>query len=321
MDEIRQFRGSTPVITPEAENAARARLLLAMREPTPASASASVKRWRMPRLAWRLAIAAAAAVAVVGGVTVVRGTDRPATIAVASVQDLGERAAESVLGEVVPSPGQWLYVKTSLGAQISPPRPELDPVKRETVDRWFSLDGKQLAEPDETGKLVFVELDEFEEPGPVITGRDLAQGPVTPEGVLAKVTEVVEKTPESPFDDGASRQQLVFEKILELMSGEPLAPEVRAALFRALPMIEGVTLKQDAVDAAGRKGVAFAFTGRWERLEIILNAEDFGFLGTYAEMVVDRTLEHGSVGLVKAGSITGWSAQLETKVVDKPGLR
>ncbi|MFE3455031.1 CU044_5270 family protein [Nonomuraea sp. NPDC059194] len=318
MDEIRQFRGSTPVITREAEEAARARLLRAMREP--AMAPAPVKRRRVPRLAWRLAIAATAAVAIGGGMVVVRGADQPATVAVASVEELGERAAESVLGEVVPSPGQWLYVKTVLGAQISPPRPEVDPVKRETIDRWFSLDGKQVAETTETGKLVFADLtSEFEEPGPVITGRDLAQAPVTPEGVLAKVTEVVEKTPASPFDDGASKQQLVFVRILELMAGEPLTPEVRAALFRALPMIEGVTLKQDAVDAAGRKGVAFAFPGRWELLEIILNAEDFAFLGTYVEAIADRTFPGG--GLVKAGSVTGWSAQLETVVVDEPGKR
>lgn len=39
MDEIKNFRSSTPVITRDAENAARVRLLEAMREPTPAPPS------------------------------------------------------------------------------------------------------------------------------------------------------------------------------------------------------------------------------------------------------------------------------------------
>ncbi|MEU7895597.1 hypothetical protein AB0B45_22420 [Nonomuraea sp. NPDC049152] len=109
--------------------------------------------------------------------------------------------------------------------------------------------------------------------------------------------------------------------ILRLMGGQALVPEVRVALFRALPMIEGVSVKPDAVDAAGRHGVAFVYTGDWERFEIIVSSEDYRFLGTYGESVADRTFPSEKVGTVKAGTPLVWSAQLETKVVDKPGLR
>ncbi|WP_431899427.1 CU044_5270 family protein [Nonomuraea sp. bgisy101] len=329
MDEIRQFRGSTPVMTREAEDAARSRLLREMRDPALAlaPAPASVKRRRRPRLAWRLGLAAAAAVAIAGGMTVVRGADHPATVTVASVQELGERAAEASEADpdgVVPSPGQWRYWKITRATQISEPRPEMDPVKRETVEGWDSLDGRQTAYIDETGKIAIEQIvQDFEdvvEDVPRVSGADLAQEPVTPEGVLAKVTEIVEKAPASPFGGDASKQQLVFQAILNLMSQEPLTPEARAALFRALPMIEGVTLKQDAVDAAGRAGVAFAFAGETERLEIILSSEDFRFLGTYSETLTEQYHNQG-IGLVKPGSIMGWTAQLGVGVVDKPGDR
>ncbi|MEV0202251.1 hypothetical protein [Nonomuraea sp. NPDC050691] len=128
-----------------------------------------------------------------------------------------------------------------------------------------------------------------------------------------------------------SEQERAFQTISTLMGGQPLTPQVRAALFRALPMIDGVSVKQDAVDAAGRHGVAFAYTGTRERSEIIVDAEDYRFLGLYGENLADRpfpeeagaaaSLPSGADGTVKAGAPLVWSAQLETKVVDKPGAR
>ncbi|MER6943667.1 CU044_5270 family protein [Nonomuraea sp. NPDC000554] len=336
MDEFKQFLENTPVITREAKDAARTRLLRAMHEPIPAPVTR--RTFRIPRLTWRLGMAAAAAAAVVVGFGVVLGDNPPAA---ASVQELGERAAQTAerdpyaANKGTPSTGQWMYVKESLAPLRAEPRPEVDLNKRETLELWYSLDGKKVAMDDGTGKMV------TEAVSPGLTDADLAKAPVTPEEVLARIKRAVAEVPASPWNQNASEQERVFKTILDLMGGQPLASEVRAALFRALPKMEGVSVKQDAVDAAGRHGVAFAYTGAQERFEIIIDAGDYRFLGAYAENVADwqfppaakpgttvpqakpgttaPPLPSGMTGTVKAGAPVLWSAQLETKVVGKPG--
>ncbi|MFI6324371.1 CU044_5270 family protein [Nonomuraea sp. NPDC050556] len=317
MNQIRQFRSSTPVITREAEEAARTRLLNAMHEPTAAP------RRRAPRLAWRLALAASVAVAVGTGLIVIRGVDRTAYVPVASVQDLGELAARAVEDDPVPAPGQWLYVKETLTPFSNEPSTygaKLD--ERETLETWTSADGKQVAMDDGEGKLIIEPLPEG------LSSADLGQAPVTPEEMLARVDAAVTKTPRIPADQPGSnvdtpKDQLIFEAVRQLMSSQPLAPEVRAALFRALPLIEGVSVKQGAVDAAGRHGVAFVRIGGDERVEIIVSDEDYRFLGFYVELSVDRTwgIKDGQFPgyLAKAGTPLVFGAQLDTRLVDKPG--
>ncbi|MEU7004331.1 CU044_5270 family protein [Nonomuraea sp. NPDC046570] len=330
MDEIKQFLGSTPVITREAKDAARAQLLQAMREPLPQPARR--RTFRIPRLAWRFGIAAVAASALLVGYGVVGGDDQSA--AYADVKELGERAAKAAergpddAYTRTPSPGQWLYVKESIAPLLAEPRPEVDRDRRETLETWYSLDGKQMAIDDGVGKLA------IEEVNTGLKSADLAQEPVTPDAVLAKVKASVAATPASPFEQGRGmpEQERAFHTISTLMGGQPLTPQVRAALFRALPKIDGVSVKQDAVDAAGRHGVAFAYTGSRERSEIIVDANDYRFLGLYGENLADQpfpnegglaapALPSGTAGTVKAGAPLMWSAQLETKVVDKPGTR
>ncbi|MBE1582887.1 CU044_5270 family protein [Nonomuraea angiospora] len=318
MDEFGRFLEATPAITGEAKEAARTRLLQAIREPAPMPPMPSPRR-RRPRLAWRLALAASVALAASAGIITVRGGERPATTPVASVQDLGDKAARSAETdpyEITPSPGRWLYVKQTIAPLRKEPEPEVDRDRRMTLETWHSLDGKQLALDDGRGKLV------TEEYGPGITGADLARAPVTPEEMIARIGASVDATPVTEFDDAdATRQERIFRTISQLLGEQPLAADVRAALFRALPMIEGVSVKQDAIDAAGRHGVAFDYTGAWERFEIIVSAQDYRFLGTYGESVADRTfnLPDGATRTVKAGTPLVWSARMTAEVVDKPG--
>ncbi|MEW1844000.1 CU044_5270 family protein [Nonomuraea angiospora] len=318
MDEFGRFLEATPAITGEAKEAARTRLLQATREPVPMPPMPQPRR-RRPRLAWRLALAASLALAVSAGIITVRGSEQPATTPVAGVQDLGDKAARSAEAdpyEITPSPGRWLYVKQTIAPLRKEPEPEVDRDRRMTLETWHSLDGKQLALDDGRGKLV------TEEYGPGITGADLAKAPVTPEEMIARIGASVDATPVTEFDDAdATRQERIFRTISQLLGEQPLVADVRAALFRALPMIEGVSVKQDAIDAAGRHGVAFDYTGAWERFEIIVSAQDYRFLGTYGESVADRTfnLPGGATRTVKAGTPLVWSARMTAKVVDKPG--
>ncbi|MFJ1745457.1 hypothetical protein ACIOJD_04340 [Streptomyces sp. NPDC088116] len=64
------------------------------------------------------------------------------------------------------------------------------------------------------------------------------------------------------------------------LSFEGLMPPARsAALYRAAAKIPGVVVIPDAVDAAGRHGVAVARANEGERQELIFDKETKQFLG------------------------------------------
>ncbi len=92
------------------------------------------------------------------------------------------------------------------------------------------------------------------------------------------------------------------------------SPEVSAALYRAASLIPGVSLVDDAVDAAGRHGVAVGLTDPvdGERSEWIFDPTTFAYLGEHNVATRDQDG-------VKAGTITGQSAVLIRAAVDQAG--
>ncbi|MEV8637253.1 CU044_5270 family protein [Streptosporangium sp. NPDC051023] len=298
-------------MTQKAEDAARARLLAAMREPTP-----EPKRAR-PRMVWRLALAGALVVTIGTGVIVTRQGE-PAMTPVASVQELSERAARAAENDPTPPAraGQWLYIKELQAKPVGGTSMAVDLTQRASREQWTSVDGKKMAWRQENGKLL------IQGTYPGISSADLAAKPITPEGVLEKVRAPLVKE-KVILSDGPipSPEEKLFRAVLQLMEEQALVPEVRAALFRALPSIPGVTVKQDVRDAAGRQGVAFGYSGDWAHYDLILDPTDFRYLGTYGFTMKDRTFEYDDVGRVDvpANTVLVLSAQLEKKVVDKPG--
>ncbi|MEU4830307.1 CU044_5270 family protein [Streptosporangium sp. NPDC023615] len=313
MREIQRFRASVPTITREAEESARARLLHEIHTP-PAPA-----RRRLPRLAWRIAVAGALSVVI--GIGVVR-SQVPQVTPVAGVQELSERAAEAAeaRGGPKPSPGQWLYIRERRAAPGDGLGVNLG--ERTTDEIWTSVDGEQIAWYQPGGEL----LVQGTHPG--ISAADLAEPPVTPQRLLDRIDKVTAEAMAGWFDNDGSpheepREQRLFQAIYQLMGEQALGPEVRAALFRALPLIEGVVVRPDAVDAEGRHGVAFSHTDDWARYELILSPDDFRYLGTYGVTVADRTMTYPDADpvFVPAGTPLVLSAQLETHLVDKAGQR
>ncbi|MET8517241.1 CU044_5270 family protein [Streptomyces sp. NPDC005077] len=68
-----------------------------------------------------------------------------------------------------------------------------------------------------------------------------------------------------PTDPDALERRLggnAFGKVPALLQDAPLAPEVRAALFKIMARTEGVKLIGQVEDTKGRKGTAVKFTGR-----------------------------------------------------------
>ncbi|GII67118.1 hypothetical protein Skr01_72030 [Sphaerisporangium krabiense] len=344
---LREFRRDTPEMTAEAEGAARARLVAAMRaeregrEGGEKGALGGLERGgrggrvgrkaglgrgggsSVVRLGVRVAVAAGVAVLVGAGIVLVRGG--PAMVPAANVRELGERAAEAA--ESTPAPvagtGKWLYIK-----QLQAPAAEgshgfgRDLGKRMTWEQWTSSDGKQVAWYQPDGKLL------VQGTSPGVSAAELSERPVTPEEMIKRVESALQASRVGAIVDvdhgpPTTEEEELFQAISQLMSEQSLGPEVRAALFRALPTIPGVSMTRDVADADGRKGVAFSYAGSWARSDLILDATDYRFLGTYGVTLKDQTFEYADVGkvFVKAGTPLNWTAQLETQVVDRAGLK
>ncbi|WP_424533484.1 CU044_5270 family protein [Sphaerisporangium viridialbum] len=307
MSTIKEFRRDTPPMTAQVESAARARLLAAAREPAPRR-----EPRRGPRFGWRIAVAAALAVAVGAGVGVAR--DQPRVVPVASVRELAERAAQAAYDDrgQVPNPGQWLYIRELQAPQSKDGSYGVDVSGRVVWEQWTSVDGKQVAALYPNGRL----LVQGNHPG--LGAADLAQQPVTPEGVLAKIRQKLEDMHMvwGGAEPPPSMDEQLFQAVYQLMGTQVLPPEVRAALFRGLATIPGVSFTEDVADAEGRRGVAFSHAGWSARYDLILDPVDFRFLGTYGV----QTREYSDPP-IKAGTPLTLTARLETKVVDGPGQK
>ncbi|MDF5751171.1 CU044_5270 family protein [Spongiactinospora sp. TRM90649] len=315
MSTIREFRSDLPPMTEQAEDAARARLLAEIH-------AGVAPRPRRPRvsLGWRLALAATLAVAIGTGVIV--ADQRPRVVPVADVRELGERAAQAAYDDrgMTPNPSQWLYIKHNQAPGAGDGGFGVDLSKRTVFEEWTSVDGEQVAwETTPGGKLLI----QGNHPG--LSAADLAREPVTPEGVLAKIRAKLtewgsKRVGEEP---PPSMDAQLFQAIYQLMGTQALPPEVRAALFRGLATIPGVTYLQDVTDADGRKGIAFSHTDDWTRYDLILDPVDFRFLGTYGVTVKDKTMTYTDTPsiFVKAGTPLTLTARVEAKLVNAAGDR
>jgi hypothetical protein len=153
--------------------------------------------------------------------------------------------------------------------------------------------------------------------------------PSDPDGLLAAVYRLVEDPDCAPVL-GDNVQDRAFHLIGAMLSTVQPA-EVRAALYRALPTIPGVTVVQGATDAAGRRGLAFVRaaaievpgSSRWLRMEIILDPNTYRYLGARHVVTRDHFLpDMGPRGTrFRKGQVLISRAQLALAVVDAPCQR
>jgi hypothetical protein len=103
---------------------------------------------------------------------------------------------------------------------------------------------------------------------------------------------------------GQSPDQEAFTTIGDLLRESIAPPAVSAALFRAAALIPGVAVVANAVDAAGRPGIAVSFTASGEQSEWIFDKQ---------------TLQmRGELDFVD-GTLTSKSAIITRAFVDHPG--
>ena len=130
--------------------------------------------------------------------------------------------------------------------------------------------------------------------------------PTDPKALLAKIY-AASGTGDLDKDD------MAYDYVGETLRESILPPELLAALYRAAAQIPGVVIVKDAVDAAGRHGVAVARTdAQGERTEWIFDPQTFDYLGERSYLV--RKTDIGP-----AGMLTATTAVLERAVVNKKG--
>ncbi|MFF9346995.1 CU044_5270 family protein [Streptomyces sp. NPDC014734] len=236
------------------------------------------------------------------------------------VPQLLDRISLAAASTTDPKKGQYVYIESrtadsyekivggtsALAADKLHPRQiwkSLDGTKGWLIDPAVSdsPEGETLSLPDERGDTPVATLN-----GP--SYDYLAQLTTDPDALLKKIYAETKGR-------GSTPDQEAFTTIGDLL-GESYPPAaLYSALFKAAAKIPGVVVVDDAVDAAGRHGVAVARLDETsgERMEWIFDRKTHVFLGERSVQVRDDG------GVVKRGTVTHTSAVLKRAVVDGLG--
>ncbi|MFI6517825.1 CU044_5270 family protein [Spirillospora sp. NPDC050679] len=247
----------------------------------------------------------------------------PGAQLVSAVQ-LGDRAAEAAESApyTVPKPTQWVYSRgmQAGGYNMGTWWKGVDVRSRVTTENWMRVDGRAHAQVHK-GQLKLYERGVGSTQvsgGPLFHLGNYHTLPTQPDALLRHLYAA-----RYPDQVGATSPQDVFETMSKILQ-DPSPPKLRAAVYRALPKIKGVTLERGLRDAAGRPGMAFAHVNDYgERFSIILDPNDYRFLGERQDIVRPRrvSLDGGKSVVTKPGTVLLWSASFALKVVDRPGQR
>jgi hypothetical protein len=291
---------------------------------------------------WTLRFAAAvvAVVAVVATVQVVdvgpsAVRDRAGGGAPANAAELGALAAKAVrdVPGPYPKPGQWVYIRTLVahdaGSRVEQedgsvrvvPFPALAPRAVE----WWSKAGK----PGEGPSSVTNREGNALVGPPMIQGvsyPDLPSLPTDPDRLLKALYDYQRK---HYGVGGAESWPATFRMIAEMLGNLLVPPDLQAALFQAMARIPGVTVVQDTVDAAGRRGMALALVDDQVRFEVILEKGTYRYLGLASIVASDHDDKHccfpGKHKVIKLpmrkGQVLYRTARLTLALVDGPPKR
>lgn len=295
------------------------------------------RRWLRPVVAGP-ALAGALTLAVIAGIAVTGadssatpvGSDGKATYAFAprvngdttgGAADLLDRiatvAAQSPAGDPVRD-DQFVYIRSRVAAATVGEGigTKLAALHRREV--WLSVDGTRPGLLREPGAVS--DGEELERaPAPGEPGyeesthyRHLQTLPTTPDAMLTWLRSPGEKGNEERDPD-----QDAFVLAAGLLEESLMPPDVGAALFRATARIPGVVVVPDAVNAAGKHGVAVARYDAYNpglRDELIFDRKTLEFIGS-------RSVATKATDSIEAGQVLSTSAVLERAVVDTRGRR
>ncbi|MDX2565317.1 CU044_5270 family protein [Streptomyces sp. TX20-6-3] len=285
-----------------------------MREIQHASAATAAPRSR-PSRKWALTAAPLAAGAIALGLLVGGGgaqvpADNQAETAPASM--LLDRIATVAASKTAPVVGDDQYIRITSTVAYSR-QTDQGPVMRlgklHQRQVWLSADGSRhglLRERGEECRLEAQRADPGTEPSlNAPTHRYLESLPTSPDTLLKKIYDETK-------GGGSGPDQEAFVTIGDLLREQFTPPKISAALYKAAAKIPGVTVVNDAADAAGRHGVAIARAHNGERTEWIFDTRTLEFLGERSVMLKDTAW-------AKKNQITATTAVLDRTVTNKPG--
>ncbi|WP_043503124.1 CU044_5270 family protein [Streptomyces glaucescens] len=272
------------------------------------------RRWLRPAL---VAGTVAAVTAAALTVAVPSGGDSPAppsraTVALLEDIALAAEHQDGRYGEI--RDDQFVYVdsKVSYARTGEGMKTRIPPLHRQEL--WVTVDGDHTGLKLEEGeKPMWIEPDVRRGgPGWEVSSfyRHLETLPTDPGAMYDYLRET------APKYSGQEPDQAMFVLVGELTRNAIVPPAQAAALYRAVARIPGVTVIENAVDAAGRKGVAITRQDpdNPSRDEWIFDKSTYEFLG-------ERTVASEDYSDVKEGTVTSNTAVLRRAVVDKPGQR
>lgn len=211
--------------------------------------------------------------------------------------------------------GQYSYVKTvgHTSALSETKSGEMQLLREnEAMEQWTSVDGSErtLQRKDGNDKLL-----------PGTPGRGslnsptynfLAALPTDPDALLKQISDDAQENHGAGSDSTTGPDQEAFVTIGDLLRSGVTPPDTAASLYRAAALIPGVDVVPDAVDAAGRKGVAVARTHEGERTEWIFDKSTARLLGERTVLVEDNAWG-------KAGTVVTSVAVINSGIVDEAG--
>jgi hypothetical protein len=291
--------------SPTARERARADLLAR-------AATRSSRRW-WPRVATLGGLAAAITIAI-AVVQNVGGGRAPSTLPMASAAVL-EAAAIAAEDDpfTPPRDDQWIYMRDKFSEAV--------PSSRE--ERWRRADGGGSAFYGPDGKLR-VELVH-----PRLRGKPVALGPLAGYKQLAALPTDPDALRRWAYDQtpniegaGSTPHAEVFGIWEGMLSDNVLPPDLKAAIFRALKQVPGVTL--DGVEVNGERVYALGQTDDWLRQELLLDASTYDYVGQSGTVTRDTTISPekagNATGEISAGDET-IAMRIVTAIVDEPGQR
>ncbi|MET8828161.1 CU044_5270 family protein [Streptomyces sp. NPDC004610] len=263
------------------------------------------------------AVAAGATVVVLGAG--LGSPDAPSDLPPASAASvrLLERAALAAAAtpQTTVRAGQYTYVRTvghtSVLSETASGTMRLSR-QDEGMEQWTSVDGNEptLQRKDGTDSLI---------PGTAGGGNlnsptysFLAALPTDPDALLRRIRDDAEKNHGAGSDSTTGPDQEAFVTIGDLLRNGVTPPGTTAALYRAAALIPGVDVVPDAVDAAGRHGVAVARTHDGERTEWIFDESTARLLGERTVLVKDTAWG-------RTGTVVSSVALVDSGIADEAG--
>jgi hypothetical protein len=154
--------------------------------------------------------------------------------------------------------------------------------------------------------------------GPLAGYKELAALPSDPQKLLRWAYH------QTPNIEGAgSTEHAEVYGIFEgMISENVLPPDLKAAIFRALKQVPGVTV--DTVEVNGERVYALGQTDDWLRQELLLDAQTHDFRGQIGTVVRDARITPekagNATGEIEAGQQAA-AMRITTAIVDEPGQR